>query len=139
MVPNTSLLGDWPSGPWNFIQEVYQFQFDQYGREEDELDKSLRPEIVAGNKSLREYFLSRTITKNAVLIYLAAGIINFSIGFTSRQLWLGMEVSLRAFEVEFKKLESIRASHLRPVTAARPWKLSGRGAGGAQIRQSRSW
>lgn len=48
IIPDISLLSDWPPMPWNFIQEGYKLKFHQHGREEDELDEIVRPEIVAG-------------------------------------------------------------------------------------------
>lgn len=94
VIPVTNLLGDWPPVPWTFTQEAYEIRFDQNGRKEDELDNSRRPEIVAGIKGVREYFLHRSIWTKSKPIYLDAGIINFSIGFTGRQSWTGHGVLL---------------------------------------------
>ena len=95
---NTSLLGDWPEVPWTMFVEGQKVIFDQYGREADDY---LRAEVVDGIQLLREHFLEVTIEPRPREIRLEAGIVNFSIGFTGRQLLTGEEISeaLRPLEV----------------------------------------
>ena len=98
VLTNISLLGDWPEVPWTMFLEGQKIVFDQYGREADDY---LRAEVVDGIELLREHFLEVTIEPRSSEIRLEAAIVDFSIGFTGRQLLTGEEVSnaLRPLEV----------------------------------------